>query len=352
MSERRLYLDVGPGESRGVVTLGGRPERLLIRREGEAEIQRLGARLVARVRAVDRASGMAFLDVGEGPDAALNLSGGDRERLGHPIAEGQAVEVEIRAEARRGKGPTARLLGPAEGQPRLVAAAPGLEDQLRAFAPRAAIAIGSEARERADEAQAEALEQLFPLSGGGTVAIEPTRALTAVDVDLGDRPGADSKRVARAANLAALATAARVLRLKGLGGLVVVDFVGRGHDGAALLAAARAAFAPDNPGVALGAISRFGALELTIPRRARPAIDILTDADGRASPLTEALALARALEREALADGGGRFVGRAAPEVVKAAAAPVRMLNARLGGRLSLEADHALARDRSEVARG
>ena len=32
MSDRRIYLDKGIGETRGVVTLDGRPERLIIRR--------------------------------------------------------------------------------------------------------------------------------------------------------------------------------------------------------------------------------------------------------------------------------------------------------------------------------
>ena len=121
----------------------------------------------------------------------------------------------------------------------------------------------------ADAAQDEALETIFPLPGGGSFAIEPTRALIAVDVDLGAAAGPAAKRAARAANLAALSEAARVLRLKGLGGLVVIDLAGRGHDGAALLTAAKTAFAPDNPGVAFGPISRFGTLELTVPRRAR-----------------------------------------------------------------------------------
>ena len=60
-------------------------------------------------------------------------------------------------------------------------------------------------------------------TGGGDIAIEPTRALTAIDVDLSDRKGGDAKRVTRQANLAALGMAARLLRLKGLGGIVVID---------------------------------------------------------------------------------------------------------------------------------
>ena len=74
MSERRGYLDVGIGETRAVVTLDGRPERLLIARDGDLPSQAVGAQVVARVRKLDRALAIAFLDLGEGPDAVLNLS--------------------------------------------------------------------------------------------------------------------------------------------------------------------------------------------------------------------------------------------------------------------------------------
>jgi Rne/Rng family ribonuclease len=177
------------------------------------------------------------------------------------------------------------------------------------------------------------------LPGGGRIWIEPTRALTAVDVDLGGRAAGPPKKAARAANLEALAEAARALRLKGLGGLVVIDLVGRAHDPSALLTAARNAFAPDNPGVALGAVSRFGTLELTIPRRARPVVEVLTDETGEATPLTQGLALLRALEREALADPGGRFVGIAPEPLVEAARAALGPLNGRVGARLDLRAE-------------
>ncbi|MDE2355701.1 MAG: ribonuclease E/G [Alphaproteobacteria bacterium] len=330
-ARRALYLDEAPGEARGVVTLGGRPERLLIVRGGEVGVQSLGAGVAARVRKLDRRAGIAFLDLGEGPDAALNLKGVET-----PLVEGASVEVEIRAEARADKGPTARWIGPCEGRPRLLRPPPALDQRLAAFAPDARIVAGPAAREAADLAEAEALEIVHPLPGGGTISVEPTRALTAIDVDLGERSGSAPKQVARAANLAALAEAARVLRLKGLGGLVAIDLVGQGHDANALLAAARTAFAPDNPGVALAGISRFGVLEIALPRRARPVLERLARPDGTPSDETLGLRLVRELEREALADPGGRFAGLATPQILAFAEAPVAWLNARMGGRLAL----------------
>jgi hypothetical protein len=346
MTERRLYLDRGAGETRGVVALDGRPERLIIVRDGDLPAQALGARVAARVRSLQRAQGLAFLDLGQGPDAVLNLT----PETGR-LSQGAWLEVEIKSEARGGKGATARLLGHTGGPCRVLAPGPSLEDRLMAAAPDAEIETGARARAMADVTQDEALETVFALPAGGSMAVETTRALTAVDVDIGARPGSDSKRTTRSANLAALGEAARILRLKGLGGLVVIDLAGRGHDGPVLLAAARAAFAPDNPGVALGPVSRFGTLELTIPRRARPALEILIGEGGAPSAMTSAMALIRALEREAEADGGGRFEGRASRGVAEAAAAALGTLTARVGARLSIRGEPDRPNSAYEVVR-
>jgi Ribonuclease G/E len=344
MSQRRAYLDVGVGETRGVITVDGRPERLLIARDDDVAVQAQGAEVVGRVRKVERQLGLAFVELGQGPQGVLNL----RPEMGR-VAEGQALRVEIRSESRAGKGASLRLVAEAEGEPRLVTPAPTVEAELAALTG-GKIVTGPDARAVADAAETEALASEFPLPGGGSVAIERTRALTAIDVDVGERATGESKRVARAANLAALGVAARVLRLKGEGGLVVFDLAGRGHDGAALLAAGRTAFGPDNPGVAFGPISRFGTLELTIPRRRRSVAELLLDPDGRLSARTLALRLVRALEREALDDPGGRIVARAAPDVAAVAAPYLETLAGRFGARLEIAAEPDRARETIEVS--
>lgn len=343
MTRRALFLDRSPGEVRGVVTLDERPERLIIRREEEDPRLQLGARLAARVANVEPALSTAFLDLGAGAEAILAFKPDARPR------QGQFVEVEIRSEPRRGKLATARAIGPAEGPPRLLAT-PGMQTELRALVREGEVITGRAAREMADEAEAEALETIHPLPGGGNLAIEPTRALVSVDIDLGERKGGDAKRLTRQANLAAIATTARLLRLKGLGGIVVIDLVGRGHDGPALLAAARAAFAPDNPGVAIGPVGRFGTMELLVPRRSRPVAEILLREDGRPSDRTLAQRLIRRLQAEGEAARGARITGRCAPAVAQAADPLLAGLVATLGARFILEADPAQPREQLEVA--
>lgn len=324
---RRLYLDRSAGETRGVVTLDGLPERLLIERAAaRAASERLGAASIARVARIERALGMAFLELSDGRSAMAPLGG---------LVEGAFVEMEIAAEARAGKAAVAKVAGPAEGPARLVRTGPELADELVAFAPGARIEEGDAARRAADAAQEAALAVEHALPGGGSIAIESTRALTAVDVDLGARTGGDARRAARQANLAAIAAAARLLRLKGLGGLVVIDLAGKGHDGAAMSAAAKAAFAADGPEVSIGPISRFGLFELAVPRRRRPALEIL-EAD-RAE--TEALALLRALEREGRANPGARLRAAAGAAVIAAAERHAGTLTDRLGPRFTLAAE-------------
>lgn len=311
--------------------MGGKPERLLIARDDEPADLALGTRVVGRISAIEKGQAMAFVDLGAAADAVLNITAG----IG-PLAEGGWIEVEVKSEARRGKAPSVRWLGPATGPARVLTPGPGLEERMAMLSRGGAIEVGAAARAIADQAQDEALETVFPLPGGGSIAVECTRALTAVDVDVGQRRGDLAKRTVRAANLAAIGEAARVLRLKGLGGLVVIDLAGRGHDGPVLLAAARAAFAADNPGVSIGSVSRFGALELAAPRRRRPIIEILCEADGTLKPTTIAMDLARALDREANSDRGARLVGLAAPEVAEAASGALAKLTERFGQRLAI----------------
>lgn len=343
MSTRRAFLDATPGETRGVITLDGRPEHLIIVRDDDDPRLEPGARIAARVRKVEPAFASAFVDLGEGLEGLMDYPPDRR-----PV-EGQMIEVEVRSAPRPGKLAAVRGVGPAEAPVRLLSPAPGVDERLAALARSPAVKQGAEARRMADAAEEAALSTLHVLPGGGVLAIEPTRALVAVDVDLGPRKGPDPKSVLRQLNLAALAETARLLRLKGLGGLVVIDLAGRGHDGTALLNAARTAFSPDNPGVALGPVSRFGTLELTVPRRTRSLADILLQPDGAPSNRTLAQRLVRLAESAAEAETGRSFRLRAAPETAQVAWPLVDRLAARMGARFERAVEPDWPRERLEV---
>ncbi|WP_297509202.1 ribonuclease E/G [uncultured Caulobacter sp.] len=344
--ERRAYLHKGVGETVGVVTLDGRPERMFIDWPGDDPLDAEGVRGVARVKTIEKAFASAFVALPGGRDLILPL------RPDMPgLVEGGLVEIEIKTASRLGKAAVARFVGVGEGEPRVLAQAPTIEERLRHHVKAGSPSTGDKALAAVEAAEADALAVVFPLPGGGDIAVEPTRALTTVDVDLGGRESADSKRAARQANLAALSVAARVLRLKGLGGVIVFDLVGRGHDGQALTTAARMAFSPDNPGVGIGAISKFGTLEMIVPRRAPPILDRLLVSGGTLDPRYVARRLARALEREGRADPGGRLVARCAVSVASAFLAELDGgVAERLGRRFTIEPQDPWPVDRLEVS--
>lgn len=345
-SERRAYLHKGVAETVGVVTLDGRPERLLVHWPSDDPLDAEGVRGVARVRKIEKAFAGAFVALPGGQDVLLPLRP-DMPRL----VEGGLVEIEIKTAARADKAAVARFVAEGQGEPRVLETAPSVEALLRQYVKAGSPTTGDKALAAVEEAEADALATVFDLPGGGDIAVEPTRALTAVDVDLGAREAADSKRAARQANMAAISVAARVLRLKGLGGVVVFDLVGRGHDGQALTTAARNAFAADNPGVGIGAISKFGTLEMVIPRRAPPILERLLDRRGGANPRYVARRLARALEREGRADPGGRLTARCASAVAEAFAAELDAgVAERLGRRFVIDARAEWPVDRLEVS--
>jgi ribonuclease G len=110
----------------------------------------------------------------------------------------------------------------------------------------------------------------FP--GGGHMMIEPTRALVAVDVNTGPdtSPAASLK-----ANIAAARDLPRQLRLRGLGGQVVVDFAPMPKkDRATLDQVIRAAFKGEGAETTLAGWTTLGLYELT-RRRDRLALSAL-----------------------------------------------------------------------------
>ena len=320
---RRAYLDASPGEVRGVVTLDGWPERLLIAREDDPT-PRLGARYAARVEAVSARMGLARLDLGQ-------ATGTLRLRSEAAVHEGQPLRVEVVAEPLRGKPAALRRIEalPAGERPGRLGAPPGVAEQLAALGFADPL-TGDAAREAADEAEAQAIATVHALAGGLNLAVEPTRALTAVDVDLAEAGLSVSQ-----ANLQAIAQAARLLRLKAIGGLIALDLIGFPKSARTLVAAAQAAFAPDGAEVAVAAPSRFGLMEIAKPHARQPLHEQLLDPGGRPSARTCAQRTVRALQRQGRFDPGSRLVAPRAPEIA-ALAVP---LAACLGPRFQVTAE-------------
>ena len=69
-------------------------------------------------------------------------------------------------------------------------------------------------------------EKKVPLKSGGSLVIEPTEALVSIDVNSGKSTGEKGvEDTAFKTNMEAAEEAARQLRLRDLGGLIVIDFI-------------------------------------------------------------------------------------------------------------------------------
>ncbi|WP_396593755.1 ribonuclease E/G [Brevundimonas sp. R86498] len=341
MSGIEVFLDDTPGEVRGVVVRNGRYERLILQREDESPMHRPGARGVGRVTRVEPALRAAFVDLGgAGPAGFLPLGKGQTVRVG------EGVEIEVTAAPREAKGPTLRRLGAPSGSVGLITPGPDVVAQLQALAPGVEPVRGIEAIRASREAEEAALASGEVFTDRGLdVAVQRTRALIAVDIDHAPAAGRDARKGRAEANRYGLEQTARMIRLKGWGGLVVVDLVGTALDPAEVGAMAKAAF--DGDGATFGPMSRFGVLQLALPWRARPVEEVLNDASGRPSLLSRAIAVVRALRHDLLCDTGTpRLVARCAPDEA-ALAAP---LAARLGPRAIVQADPALAPGRFVIS--
>lgn len=326
MSALEAFLDNTPGEVRGVIAGDGRYQHILIQREDEVPEHRLGARCVGRIVDVHPGLRGAFVELGARPPLGfLPFSGKERLNVGHK------VQVEVVAEPREAKGPTLRLIGAGEGEPRLLTQGPTVAEQLARLAPGAAIVTGAAAVRAVLESEEEARSGSHAFADTGLdLAVQRTRALVAVDLDLSPAPGVAFGPPARArANRQGLEEAARLIRLRRWGGLVAIDLIGTVQDGAAVTAAARRAFG-DDPDIVYGPVNRFGVLQLSLPWRQTP----LEEALG--GPMRVARDLVRALNLRLLSDTAApRIVVRAASADAERAAPLV----ARLGPRAHLIAD-------------
>ncbi|HSQ00276.1 MAG TPA: Rne/Rng family ribonuclease, partial [Candidatus Dormibacteraeota bacterium] len=124
------------------------------------------------------------------------------------------------------------------------------------------------------ESQIETVfKRRVPLRSGGTIVIDGTEALTAIDVNSGGSVrGPNPEETAFRTNLEAAAEVARQLRLRDIGGLIVVDFIDMRDNRHVqeVEQALRTAMKPDKARYETGRISRLGLLEIS-RQRMRPA---------------------------------------------------------------------------------
>ena len=125
------------------------------------------------------------------------------------------------------------------------------------------------------EGQIEAaFQREVRLPSGGAIVIDPTEALVSIDINSARATkGGDIEETALHTNLEAADEIARQLRLRDMGGLVVIDFIdmSANKNQKAVENRLKDALKPDRARVQIGRISRFGLLEMS-RQRLRPSL--------------------------------------------------------------------------------
>jgi ribonuclease G len=349
-----LLISAGPGEWRAVWAEAGEPAELYVER-GDTNLD------------------AAFVDIGDARPGFLPL----REAGDVALEEGARVLVQVRREAWQDKAArltakisasaglaerAARFAPPAQLAPppglaaalalrlpamleRVVADDAGVLAELPGAFPAAEIAHQAPADWPfdLDAAFEEALAPSLALRGGGAVHLAETRTATLIDVDTGTPEGGSAERAQLAANRAAAALIARQLRLRNIGGAVVIDFVGLDRRAAReqVRQTLEAALARDPARPQLLGWTRLGHIELLRPRRGRSLADaMLEPASAARQPAAIAHEALRRLLREARATPAANW-RLAVPDVVAAAlhgpaAGALRALETRLGRRIEI----------------
>ena len=126
------------------------------------------------------------------------------------------------------------------------------------------------------ESQIElAFQREISLNSGGSIVIDPTEAMTTIDVNSArSTKGKDIEDTAFKTNIEAASEIARQLRLRDVGGLIVIDFIDmlKEENQSKVETAFRKAVYSDRARVQLSNISRFGLLEVS-RQRLRPSLN-------------------------------------------------------------------------------
>lgn len=123
-----------------------------------------------------------------------------------------------------------------------------------------------------------AFEREVKLPSGGSIVIDVTEALVSIDINSSRATkGADIEETALATNLEAADEIARQVRLRDIGGLVVIDFIDMQpvKNQREVENRMRDALSMDRARVQIGRISRFGLLEMS-RQRLRPSLEETT----------------------------------------------------------------------------
>ncbi len=407
MSDTTLLIERFPGETRAALLRGKQVWQVDHFRDGD--VASLGGVYLGRVRRLDPAMNAAFVDIGQAADGFLRArdaagsqmagseKAGRRARIAELVHEGQALVVRVAAEGFAGKGPRlarlphtaadapdgsqkqvpACLEPPPEPVDRILAACAGgavsrivcsdgvVEAAVRRWLDSTAAESDAKVRREngplfeayeVDDAIDAALAPRLAAGDGAELVFDQTETLCAIDVNSARHVGRAGSGP-RDVNLAVAPEIARQLRLRAIGGAIVIDALkmARGDDRKAVLTALRSHLKDDPATCHVLGVSNLGLIEMTRTRLGPSLAERMLEP--AAEPRLRADAAAYGAIRSLLADArhqpSGSYVLRAAPAVIEALAGAQKVAfgeaAARVGN-VTLEAQPAWQRDKWEIA--
>jgi len=197
-----------------------------------------------------------------------------------------------------------------------------------------------------DDQVADTLKKEVKLPSGGAIVIDSLEALVAIDVNSGKATkGGDIEETAYRTNLEAVDEICRQLRLRDLGGLVVIDFIDmlQRRNKAQVERQMREAVKLDKARVELGRLSKFGLMEMS-RQRLRASLTSQShlkcqhcDGSGRVkNPELVALEVLRKIQAAVIVGHVSMVKARLAP------AAALFLLNNKKSELASLEKEHQM----------
>jgi len=203
------------------------------------------------------------------------------------------------------------------------------------------------------------------LPSGGSIVIDSTEALTAIDINSSKATkGGDIEETAFNTNLEAADEIARQLRLRDLGGLIVIDFIDMTpvRHQREVENRLKEAVKQDRARVQIGRISRFGLLEMS-RQRLRPSLGesathVCPRCHGRGtirSTESSALSILRLIEEEAIKDNTSQIHAQVpvsvATYLMNEKRESIRRIESRLGVRVYIIPNEHMETPHYEVTR-
>ncbi len=213
-----------------------------------------------------------------------------------------------------------------------------------------------------DEVQ-KALQRKVQLKSGGHLVIDQTEAMTTIDVNTGAFVGSRNlEETIFKTNLEASQAIARQLRLRNLGGIIIIDFIDMGSDEhkRQVLRALEKSLSRDHTKTHISGVSPLGLVQMTRKRTRESLEHILCEpcptCDGRGTiktPDTVCYEIFREILREARQFDTEKLLVLASPEVIETLvdeeSASFAELEAFIGKPITLQVESMYSREQYDV---